>query len=1000
MGTSQVEINKEKYQIIRSLGRGGMGEVFLAHDVELKRDVAIKFIMLPPNDHDCHIRRFHREAKVLAQLSHPNLVRLFEFGTFEGKLCIVMELVSGLTLTSLINDYGAFTSSEVLQIAIELLAPIEYIHNQGFVHRDIKPGNVMVTDNGILKLMDFGLVFAEDYTKLSKTGERVGTAAYLPPEALLANFTVTKSVDTYQLGQLLFELLCGPSQSSRSSHWMDIISLKMSKSYPPRDWFPDNVSSKLRKVVEKSLHYYAEDRYKNCADFRIALIHSGQSIALNKPRFNLKVTNEIVSTNETKGDVLTDSRALYSECHSRVSKELDLSDEDHSNKNRNLFSLIFIFVLLLVVGFGLRQRTTNSSPWQESLDIQVGPQNMTVNWLTTAPRSFSYTVVDSATKSKVCGGSASTQSLKHIVKVGQLQPDNGYTLRIWDENENVEKTFQTSSVIVERGIFILRVDNKIFVDLKTNLTSQLSLLIFDRERELVKETKIKDGGGSHLLEDFFTQKGAPYFWKLKCGKRDLCSAEVLENRSTSVASANHQANIPIFSSSPICFRDKVVVGTAFGELKCYELNRKRPGKTLTKAESNGSLRLAWTFVPGEQSDAWQDRSLGALAKLDDDRLFFSYVTQSQQLRTVIVDVNSRTSEWNKRLDALKDGSSRWASPLNEKEHFSDAVGVFGEPHRYGGSYRSGSVYFSMTGWSKVGASFVWCKFDVTTKDVTVLGRMPLGLLQPKPSSRMAKSPGDIECLPCGPSFVSKTHLFTLVNLSSNSFKKKNRRSILLCCPLNNGAARSIIGSKASSSGQSIFFDETDAPFWILTGKSFSKLDKNGEIIETKAPQSLFPIKDATMLPMTVFKDENTLLSFKVLPSNLRSPTDMLGNSVGNVFLQSFDLDKKQNLVYNPGVFREQLPIESLEFVQVDKLQDRLLVFLRAGLFVLKKTGSNYFISKSLTIDLVDDWFVGWSMDKNEIAVGATHRGGLFIVPLALCDMNKDKGAGARRHLTN
>src|SRR5688500_5242720 len=170
-----------RYQVLEPIGAGAMGTVFLAHDPVLKRKVAIK-VMADSVANDPELRsRFLREAQSAGSLQHPNIVTIYDFGDVDGDVFIAMEFVEGTDLSVLLREPDALPMHRKLEIMIDLLKGLAYAHRHGIVHRDVKPGNIRITPDGIAKLMDFGLVHMAA-TKLTSTGALLGTPHYMAPE--------------------------------------------------------------------------------------------------------------------------------------------------------------------------------------------------------------------------------------------------------------------------------------------------------------------------------------------------------------------------------------------------------------------------------------------------------------------------------------------------------------------------------------------------------------------------------------------------------------------------------------------------------------------------------------------------------------------------------------------------------------------------------------------------------------------------------------------------
>ncbi len=208
MNTSQNQdrVIDGRYRIIRSLAAGGMARVFLAEDLRLKRQVAVKVIHPHLADDEGFIAQFRQEAILAANLSHPNLVNVFDQGTDLGSAYLVMEYVAGQTLREVIREFGPLSPKRTLGVLESVLAGLSAAHNGGILHRDIKPENVLLADDGRIKLSDFGL--ARPISAHTETDSVIGTAAYLSPELASRGLADARS-DVYAVGILGFELLTG-----------------------------------------------------------------------------------------------------------------------------------------------------------------------------------------------------------------------------------------------------------------------------------------------------------------------------------------------------------------------------------------------------------------------------------------------------------------------------------------------------------------------------------------------------------------------------------------------------------------------------------------------------------------------------------------------------------------------------------------------------------------------------------------------------------------------
>ena len=207
MLTKGQKIN-ERYEIIKTIGEGGMANVYLAEDTILERKVAIKVLRGDLSNDEKFIRRFKREALSVSNLSHPNIVEVYDVGEEDGNYYIVMEYIEGKTLKQLLQKRGALTLTEVIDIMSQLTDGLAHAHEAYIIHRDIKPQNIMIEDNGRIKITDFGIAMALNSTQLTQTNSVMGSVHYLPPEQANGKGSTVKS-DIYSLGILMYELLTG-----------------------------------------------------------------------------------------------------------------------------------------------------------------------------------------------------------------------------------------------------------------------------------------------------------------------------------------------------------------------------------------------------------------------------------------------------------------------------------------------------------------------------------------------------------------------------------------------------------------------------------------------------------------------------------------------------------------------------------------------------------------------------------------------------------------------
>lgn len=219
-----------RYKIEEELGSGGMATVFLAIDTFTGTKVAIKFLHPQHSKDFTYIERFNREAETAIKLDHPNIVKVLDFGSQQGEHFIVMEYIEGRTLMQVLQKNGKFTEDEGLLIAKSITDALDYAHSLGIIHRDIKPQNIMLTNNGEIKVADFGIAKATTMTTLTQTGMFMGSPLYTSPEQAKGEKVDIRS-DIYSLGITLFELIEGHPPFQSDSPW-HIINMHITQEPP------------------------------------------------------------------------------------------------------------------------------------------------------------------------------------------------------------------------------------------------------------------------------------------------------------------------------------------------------------------------------------------------------------------------------------------------------------------------------------------------------------------------------------------------------------------------------------------------------------------------------------------------------------------------------------------------------------------------------------------------------------------------------------------------
>ena len=257
------------FELKAILGSGGMSVVYRGQHRVTGQEVAIK--VLPPElaVHEELKARFVEEARVLAKLEHPNIVHLNNFTESGGRMCLVMQYVEGVTFESKIVSHGKVPADEALRVTIEVCKGLEYAHSQGVIHRDIKPSNVLVRSDGAVKVTDFGIAKMMGNSRLTSTGQTMGTVRYMSPEQVRGKMADARS-DLYSLAITLYEALCGTTPFDGENHF-DIMQQHLRNKPPSLAKMGVAVPASLEKALFTALEKNADDRYVDAAAFRQAL---------------------------------------------------------------------------------------------------------------------------------------------------------------------------------------------------------------------------------------------------------------------------------------------------------------------------------------------------------------------------------------------------------------------------------------------------------------------------------------------------------------------------------------------------------------------------------------------------------------------------------------------------------------------------------------------------------------------------------------------------------
>ena len=342
MITKGQKIN-DRYEILKSIGEGGMANVYLAHDIILDRDVAIKVLRGDLAGDEKFVRRFQREALSASSLSHPNIVEMYDVGEDNGNYYIVMEYVPGMTLKQMIKKRGKLSLSEAIDVMLQITDGIKEAHDSYIIHRDLKPQNILVKDNGEIKITDFGIAMALNSTQLTQTNSVMGSVHYLPPEQASGKGATIKS-DIYSMGILFYEILTG-KLPFKGDNAVEIALKHMKNDIPSIRSENDSIPQSVENIIIKATAKNPKNRYETVED-----MHNDLLTCMNEDRVNEKKCSFTYPEHEND-----DSKPIVLEEKVEETRELveEESEEKEEKKSSWIWFLSGIFILIMLILIGI-----------------------------------------------------------------------------------------------------------------------------------------------------------------------------------------------------------------------------------------------------------------------------------------------------------------------------------------------------------------------------------------------------------------------------------------------------------------------------------------------------------------------------------------------------------------------------------------------------------------------------------------------------------------------
>lgn len=355
----------DRYQIIKSIGEGGMANVYLAYDTILDRNVAVKVLRGDLATDEKFVRRFQREALSASSLTNPNIVEVYDVGEDNGEYYIVMEYVEGKHLKQLLKKRGKLTVPEVVDITLQITNGLSVAHDSYIIHRDIKPQNILILENGLIKITDFGIAVAMNATQLTQTNSVMGSVHYLPPEQASGKGATLQS-DIYSIGILMYELLTGklPFKGDNAVE----IALKHLKEPMPsiREEIPD-IPQAIENIILKATAKNPKNRYADAREMHEDLKTCLDEVRSNELKLTFKYPENDYDDTKVLKNVKTE-KPKTKEPEKEV-KVVAKKKEDKDNKLLIILASIFVGLVVVITTVVLLIPKINSSKQGEIPDV-------------------------------------------------------------------------------------------------------------------------------------------------------------------------------------------------------------------------------------------------------------------------------------------------------------------------------------------------------------------------------------------------------------------------------------------------------------------------------------------------------------------------------------------------------------------------------------------------------------------------------------------------------
>ncbi len=370
----------DRYMVVTSLGEGGMADVYLAMDTILNREVAVKVLRGELSEDPVTLLRFLREASAVSKLHHPNVVEVYDVGEYEGKNFIVMEYIRGRTLKQMILQRGALPKDEAVEIMKQLVSAVNHAHENNIIHRDIKPQNVLVKDDGTVKITDFGIALAHDAIQLTQSDAVLGSAHYIAPETTKGE-VATVQTDIYALGIVFYELLTG-TVPFKGDNPIQVAMKHLREDIPSVRSLNPTLPQSIENIIIKATAKNRSKRYANTKDMLFDLdmcllpeFSNVEKVSLEEEEAgsDTVVLSSIGDLEANDGTVEIEDRELRKLKQNQTGKKT--SGKKPMDKNKKIMLIVGGVVVALLLIFGVLIATDSfggsDDPKEEVIKVVV-----------------------------------------------------------------------------------------------------------------------------------------------------------------------------------------------------------------------------------------------------------------------------------------------------------------------------------------------------------------------------------------------------------------------------------------------------------------------------------------------------------------------------------------------------------------------------------------------------------------------------------------------------